>query len=114
MPWELRDLFEYGANFRYQLKAEDTLEAIELGLECYTRPKVEYWATRNENGINQHQIDKLKAWKEYIIDQCKSQIRVSDETKQQQRLTKKKLDAIKKLRKDFVICRVDTQLIICV
>ena len=107
MPWELRDVFEYGANFRYQLKAEDTLEAIELGLECYTRPKLEYWITRNENGSNQPQIDKLKAWKEYVIDQCKSQIRASDETKQQQRLTKKKLDAIKKLRKDFVICRVD-------
>ena len=41
------------------------------------------------------------------MDQCKSQIRASDETKQQQRLTKKKLDAIKKLRKNFVICRVD-------
>ena len=31
---------------------------------------------------------------------------MSDETKKQQSLTKKKLDAIKKLRKDFVICRV--------
>ena len=109
IPWELREMFQYGANFRYHLKKEDTLEAIKLGLDCYIAPKIEYWSSRNVDGNNQQQLDNLQRWKAYMLEQCGKNFRIrSHHNAEGKRITdEKRMVAMKKLKKNVVICRVD-------